>query len=117
MKNVASVDVRKVGYMSVTEKGKHIFQDVLDVIAIGAPREQQVIKFRLGIPNDREFTQLERNLPIDEVQNYIQCNPHTLEETEKEFGLTRARIRQIEGKIFRRHSCFTRSKKLKDYLE
>lgn len=117
MKNVASVDVRKVGYMSVTEKGKHIFQDVLDVLAIGTPREQQVIKFRLGIPDNREFTQFECNLPLDEVHNYIEFSPHTLEETEKEFGLTRARIRQIEGKILRRHSCFTRSKKLKDYLE
>jgi len=116
VKNVAIVDVRKVGYMSVTEKGKHIFQDILDVLAIGTPREQQVIKFRLGIPNNREFTQFERNLPLDEVHNYIEFSPHTLEETENEFGLTRARIRQIEYKVLRRHST-ARRKRLKDYLE
>ena len=42
-----------------------------------SPREQKVLMYRFGI--DEEY-------------------PHTLEETGKEFGITRERIRQIETK-------------------
>ena len=41
---------------------------------------------------------------------------HSLEEISEKFGLTRERIRQIEGKALRRlrHPC--RSRELRDYL-
>lgn len=96
---------------------KYILQDFLDLISTGTPREQEVMKFRFGIPNYRELTFEEQNLPLDEVREHLECNAHTLEETASEFGLTRERIRQIEHKFLRWRSCFTRSKKLKDYLE
>ena len=96
---------------------KYLLQDFLDLISTGTPREQEVMKFRFGIPSYRELISEEQNLSFDEVREHLECNAHTLEETASEFGLTRERIRQIEHKFLRRHSCFTRSKKLKDYLE
>lgn len=96
---------------------KYILQDFLDLISTGTPREQEVMKFRFGIPNYRELTSQEQNLSLVEAREHLECKAHTLEETASEFGLTRERVRQIERKFLRRHSCFTRSKKLKDYLE
>lgn len=103
--------------MGEIEKRKYLLQDLLDMLEIRSPRDQIIIKFRLGIPNDREFTQFERNLTLDEIHNHIQCESHTLEETSKEFGLTIERIRQIERRFMYRVSHLTRRRKLKDYLE
>lgn len=96
---------------------RYILQDFLDLIATGTPREQAVMRFRFGIPDNRPLTREERDLTLDKVREYLECNSHTLEETASEFGLTIERIRQIERKLLYRHSCFTRSRKLKDYLE
>jgi len=65
------------------------------VLATLSPREARIIRLRFGLENG---------------------HPYTLEEVGQKFGLTRERIRQIEGKALRRlrHPC--RSRQLKDYL-
>jgi len=55
-------------------------------------------------------------LQIDE-NLIIPDESKSLEETSKEFNLTRERIRQIEAKALRKLRHPSRSKKLKDYLE
>ena len=69
---------------------------VEQVLSTLSPREARIIRLRFGLDNDR---------------------PYTLEEVGQKFGLTRERIRQIEGKALRRlrHPC--RSRLLKDYVE
>ena len=69
---------------------------VEQVLATLSPREARIIRLRFGLDNDR---------------------PYTLEEVGQKFGLTRERIRQIEGKALRRlrHPC--RSRLLKDYVD
>jgi len=59
------------------------------------PREARILRLRFGLNNGRM---------------------HTLEEVGRKFGLTRERIRQIEGRALRRlrHPC--RSRQLRDYL-
>jgi RNA polymerase primary sigma factor len=68
---------------------------VEQVLATLSPREARIIRLRFGLENG---------------------HPYTLEEVGQKFGLTRERIRQIEGKALRRlrHPC--RSRLLKDYL-
>lgn len=66
---------------------KQIFEDVLSTLT---PRESRVLKFRFGFGTDRL----------------------TLEETGKEFGVSRERIRQIETKALRKLRHPPRSKKL-----
>jgi RNA polymerase primary sigma factor len=65
------------------------------VLATLSPREARILRLRFGLENG---------------------HPYTLEEVGKKFGLTRERIRQIEGKALRRlrHPC--RSRLLRDYL-
>jgi len=65
------------------------------VLSTLSPREARIIRLRFGLENG---------------------HPYTLEEVGQKFGLTRERIRQIEGKALRRlrHPC--RSRLLKDYL-
>jgi len=68
---------------------------VEQVLSTLSPREARIIRLRFGLENG---------------------HPYTLEEVGHKFGLTRERIRQIEGKALRRlrHPC--RSRLLKDYL-
>ena len=65
------------------------------VLSTLSPREARIIRLRFGLENG---------------------HPYTLEEVGQKYGLTRERIRQIEGKALRRlrHPC--RSRQLKDYL-
>ena len=60
------------------------------------PREARVLRLRFGLQNG---------------QNY------TLEEVGQKFGLTRERIRQIEGRALHRLRHPRRSRKLRDYLD
>ncbi|MBQ9940269.1 MAG: RNA polymerase sigma factor RpoD [Clostridia bacterium] len=60
------------------------------------PREEQILKLRFGIDTGRAYT---------------------LEEVGLIFNITRERIRQIEAKALRKLRQYTRSKKLKDFLD
>lgn len=59
-------------------------------------REEQILKLRFGIDTGRAYT---------------------LEEVGLIFNITRERIRQIEAKALRKLRQYTRSRKLKDFLE
>ncbi len=60
-----------------------------------SPREARILRLRFGLQNGRSYT---------------------LEEVGKKFGLTRERIRQIEGRALRRLRHPRRSRQLRDYL-
>ena len=77
-----------------------VYQNMLrervdQVLSTLSPREARIIKMRFGLGQDR---------------------PYTLEEVGQKFGLTRERIRQIEGKALRhlRQPCVTRL--LREYV-
>jgi RNA polymerase primary sigma factor len=59
------------------------------------PREARILRLRFGLINGRS---------------------HTLEEVGRKFGLTRERIRQIEGQALRRLRHPRRSRQLRGYL-
>ena len=65
------------------------------LLATLSPREARILRLRFGFDDNR---------------------PYTLEEVGEKFGLTRERIRQIEGKALRRlrHPC--RARQLREYL-
>jgi RNA polymerase primary sigma factor len=66
-----------------------------EVLSTLAPREARILRLRFGLDNGRTYT---------------------LEEVGQKFGLTRERIRQIEGKALRRLRHPRRARQLKDYL-
>ena len=70
-------------------------EKVEEMLTTLSPREARILRLRFGLINGRSYT---------------------LEEVGQKFGLTRERIRQIEGKALRRlrHPC--RSRQLRDYL-
>jgi RNA polymerase primary sigma factor len=79
---------------------QYVYQEMLqervsEVLATLSPREARVLKLRFGLGEDR---------------------PYTLEEVGRKFGLTRERIRQIEGKALRRLRHPRRSRRLREYL-
>ncbi|MBN1486425.1 MAG: sigma-70 family RNA polymerase sigma factor [Anaerolineae bacterium] len=61
-----------------------------------SPREVRILRMRFGLQNGRSYT---------------------LEEVGRKFGLTRERIRQIEGQALRRLRHPSRSRDLRDYLQ
>ncbi len=67
-------------------------EEVLETLS---PREARILRLRFGLENGRAYT---------------------LEEIGRKFGLTRERIRQIEGKALRRLRHPRRSRQLQDYL-
>jgi RNA polymerase primary sigma factor len=73
-----------------------LLQDkVEELLATLTPREARILRLRFGLQNGRSYT---------------------LEEVGQKFGLTRERIRQIEGRALRRLRHPRRSRQLKDYL-
>jgi RNA polymerase primary sigma factor len=66
-----------------------------EVLSTLSPREARILRLRFGLDDDR---------------------PCTLEEVGQKFGLTRERIRQIEGKALRRLRHPRRARMLRDYL-
>jgi RNA polymerase primary sigma factor len=70
-------------------------EKVEEVLSTLTPREARILRLRFGLHNGRSYT---------------------LEEVGKKFGLTRERIRQIEGKALRRLRHPRRSRQLRDYL-
>lgn len=65
------------------------------VLATLSPREARILRLRFGLDDN---------------------HPNTLEEVGRKFGLTRERIRQIEGKALRRLRHPRRARQLRDYL-
>ncbi len=70
-------------------------EKVEELLATLTPREARILRLRFGLQNGRSYT---------------------LEEVGQKFGLTRERIRQIEGKALRRLRHPRRSRQLRDYL-
>ena len=70
-------------------------EKVEEVLTTLTPREARILRLRFGLHNGRSYT---------------------LEEVGQKFGLTRERIRQIEGKALRRLRHPRRSRQLRDYL-
>jgi RNA polymerase primary sigma factor len=70
-------------------------EKIEEMLATLSPREARVLRLRFGLVNGRS---------------------HTLEEVGQKFGLTRERIRQIEGQALRRLRHPFRSRQLQDYL-
>ena len=67
-----------------------------EVLSTLAPRESRILRMRFGLEDGITYT---------------------LEEVGQRFGLTRERIRQIEGKALRRLRHPRRARQLKDYLQ
>jgi RNA polymerase primary sigma factor len=72
---------------------KEMTEQVLNMLT---PREERVIKMRLGLEDGTE---------------------HTLEEVGQKFGVTRERIRQIEAKALRKLRHPSRSRQLRGFLD
>jgi RNA polymerase primary sigma factor len=70
-------------------------EKIMEVLATLTPREARILRMRFGLDTDR---------------------PYTLEEVGLKFGLTRERIRQIEGKALRQLRHPHKARDLKDYL-
>ena len=91
--------------MFVEDKGspspaQAVYQGMLrerinEVLASLSPREARILRLRFGLDCDR---------------------PYTLEEVGQKFGLTRERIRQIEGKALRRLRNPMQARLLREYL-
>ena len=74
---------------------KLLSEKIEEILSTLSPREARILRLRFGLVNGR-------------------C--YTLEEVGQKFGLTRERIRQIEGKALRRLRHPRRSRQLRDYL-
>ena len=70
-------------------------EKIEELLTTLTPREARILRLRFGLQNGRSYT---------------------LEEVGKKFGLTRERIRQIEGRALRRLRHPRRSRQLRDYL-
>jgi RNA polymerase primary sigma factor len=66
-----------------------------DILSTLSPREARVLRLRFGLDDGTVYT---------------------LEEVGRKFGLTRERIRQIEGRALRQLRHPKRARQLKDYL-
>jgi len=71
-------------------------EQIDEVLQTLTPREQRVLQLRFGLEDGRS---------------------RTLEQVGKEFNVTRERIRQIEAKAIRKLRYYSRSRRLKGYLE
>lgn len=80
--------------------GQTVYENLLaekveEILATLSPREARILRLRFGMENGTAYT---------------------LEEVGEKFGLTRERIRQIEGKALRRLRHPMRSRQLREYL-
>jgi RNA polymerase primary sigma factor len=71
-------------------------EKVEEVLGTLTPREARVLRMRFGLCGER---------------------PYTLEEVGQKFGLTRERIRQIEGRALRRLRHPRRARQLQEYIQ
>jgi len=75
---------------------QHLLREKMEeILSTLTPREARILRLRFGLIDGKSYT---------------------LEEVGQKFGLTRERIRQIEGKALRRLRHPRRSRQLKDYL-
>ncbi len=74
---------------------KMLAEKLDDILATLPPREARILRLRFGLENGKQYT---------------------LEEVGEKFGLTRERIRQIEGKALRRLRHPLRARQLREYL-
>ncbi len=74
---------------------KMLQEKIEELLATLTPREARILRLRFGLQNGRSYT---------------------LEEVGQKFGLTRERIRQIEGHALRRLRHPRRARHLRDYL-
>ncbi|TVR21285.1 MAG: sigma-70 family RNA polymerase sigma factor [Anaerolineaceae bacterium] len=74
---------------------KLLLEKIEQLLQTLTPREARILRLRFGLQNGRSYT---------------------LEEVGQKFGLTRERIRQIEGRALRRLRHPRRSRQLRDYL-
>jgi RNA polymerase primary sigma factor len=74
---------------------KLLSEKLNEVLATLTPREARILRLRFGLENGKSYT---------------------LEEVGEKFGLTRERIRQIEGKALRRLRHPLRARQLREYL-
>ncbi|HVO42848.1 MAG TPA: RNA polymerase sigma factor RpoD [Aggregatilineales bacterium] len=72
-----------------------LHEKVEEVLSTLTPREARILRLRFGLQNGKQYT---------------------LEEVGQKFGLTRERIRQIEGKALRRLRHPRRSRQLRDFI-
>ncbi len=82
--------------MPTENASQHLLAEkIQEMLTTLSPREARILRLRFGLTDG--------------------CS-HTLEEVGQRFGLTRERIRQIEGKALRRLRHPRRSRELQDYL-
>jgi RNA polymerase primary sigma factor len=82
--------------MPTENASQHLLAEkIQEMLTTLSPREARILRLRFGLVDG--------------------CS-HTLEEVGQRFGLTRERIRQIEGKALRRLRHPIRSRQLEDYL-
>ncbi|TES90860.1 MAG: sigma-70 family RNA polymerase sigma factor [Anaerolineales bacterium] len=89
------VEDEKTPTPSQTTYHKLLSEKVVEILATLSPREARILRLRFGLENGRSYT---------------------LEEVGRKFGLTRERIRQIEGKALRRLRHPMRARQLREYL-
>ena len=80
---------------SESAHGHLLKEKIEELLGTLTPREARILRLRFGLQNGRSYT---------------------LEEVGKKFGLTRERIRQIEGRALRRLRHPRRSRQLRDYM-
>ena len=89
------VEDEKTPTPSQTTYHKLLSEKLVEILATLSPREARILRLRFGLENGRSYT---------------------LEEVGEKFGLTRERIRQIEGKALRRLRHPMRARQLREYL-
>ncbi len=116
--------IRRIGQQPVSletpvgDEGDAQFGDLLeDEGAVAPPQATDDVFRREGL--DRALAQLTgRERTILELRYGLKGgHPLTLEEVGQRFGLTRERIRQIEGKTLAKLRSFREAEALRDYLE
>jgi RNA polymerase primary sigma factor len=116
--------IRKIGQQPVSletpvgEEGDAQFGDLLeDEAAVSPPEAADEVLRREGL--DKALAQLTgRERMILELRYGLRGgDPLTLEEVGQRFGLTRERIRQIEGKTLSKLRSFREAEALREYLE
>lgn len=88
-----------------------ITKNIFCIIKRLTPREEVLIRYLFGIPEDLNEKDFENN------SNIKLEDPHTFGEASYKFGIAVERVRQIVFKMTRKGSCPRRSKRLRDYLD